>query len=66
MKGVQCYELFGGIALKNHTFSFYDIPNSFLCTFLMDRLNCMEVCTNDFLSSSGDRFNFLDFHPIRL
>ena len=26
MKGVQCYELFGGIALKNHTFSF-----SFLC-----------------------------------
>ena len=22
MKGVQCYELFGGIALKNHTFSF--------------------------------------------
>ena len=23
MKGVQCYELFGGIALKIHTFSFY-------------------------------------------
>ena len=22
MKGVQCYELFGGIALKNNTFSF--------------------------------------------
>ena len=22
MKGVQCYELFGGIAHKNHTFSF--------------------------------------------
>ena len=22
MKRVQCYELFGGIALKNHTFSF--------------------------------------------
>ena len=22
MKGVQCYELFGGIALKNHIFSF--------------------------------------------
>ena len=22
MKGVQCYELFGGIALKTHTFSF--------------------------------------------
>ena len=25
MKGVQCYELFGGIALKNHTFSFSPI-----------------------------------------
>ena len=22
MQGVQCYELFGGIALTNHTFSF--------------------------------------------
>ena len=26
MKGVQCYELFGGIALKIHTFSFFFIP----------------------------------------
>ena len=25
MKGVQCYELFGGIALKIHTFSFSNI-----------------------------------------
>ena len=25
MKDVQCYELFGGIALKNHAFSFYYI-----------------------------------------
>ena len=23
MKGVQCYELFGGISLKNHAFSFF-------------------------------------------
>ena len=23
MKGVQCHELFGGIELKNHTFSFH-------------------------------------------
>ena len=23
MKGVQCFELFGGIALKIHTFSFF-------------------------------------------
>ena len=28
MKGVQCYELFGGIALKNHTFSFFSIFHS--------------------------------------
>ena len=26
MKGVQCYELFGGIALKNHAFSFLNRP----------------------------------------
>ena len=25
MKGVQCYELFRGIALKNQTFSFFSI-----------------------------------------
>ena len=30
MKGVQCYELFGGIALKIHTFSF-----SFSFAYLM-------------------------------
>ena len=29
MKGVQCYELFGGIALKIHTFSFFSFPFSF-------------------------------------
>ena len=29
MKGVQCYELFGGIALKNHAFSF--LPLYYLC-----------------------------------
>ena len=30
MKGVQCYELFGGVALKNNTFSFHFI------SFLLD------------------------------
>ena len=29
MKGVQCYELFGGIALKNHTF----FRKMFFCFF---------------------------------
>ena len=41
MKGVQCYELFGGIALKIHTFSFSlptiypsaDIPSIFIKHF---------------------------------
>ena len=28
MKGVQCYELFGGIALKNHTFSFFSFRHA--------------------------------------
>ena len=27
VKGVQCYELFGGIALKNHAFSFFFLFN---------------------------------------
>ena len=30
MKGFQCYELFGGIALENHAFSFHFISNDVL------------------------------------
>ena len=37
MKDVQCYELFGGIALKNHAFSFF-----FLLTLIL--LRVMLVC----------------------
>ena len=37
MKGVQCYELFGGIALKNHAFSFFfqecNVNNNVLTTY---------------------------------
>ena len=29
MKDVQCYELFGGIALKNHAFSFHFSFNAY-------------------------------------
>ena len=29
MKDVQCYELFGGIALKNHAFSLLISANAF-------------------------------------
>ena len=32
MKGVQCYELFGEIALKNHAFSFSFIKNDIVKT----------------------------------
>ena len=31
MKGVQCYELFGGIALKIHTFSFFFFIFNVVC-----------------------------------
>ena len=30
MKDIQCYELFGGIALKNHAFSFIMFSRYFL------------------------------------
>ena len=40
MKGVQCYELFGGIALKNHTFSFF-MFDSLFNHFLYLMFDCM-------------------------
>ena len=36
MKGAQCYELFGGIALKNHAFSF------FYDSHFLGHLKCMN------------------------
>ena len=33
MKDVQCYELFGGIALKNHAFSFFDTLKQFYAVY---------------------------------
>ena len=50
MKDVQCYELFGGIALKNHAFSFFIIVASpfifhvvFAKTFLNEELFSVPV-----------------------
>ena len=41
MKGVQCYELFGGIALKNHAFSFFSfLQLEFQSIFTMMCLVC--------------------------
>ena len=42
MKGVQCYELFGGIALKNHTFSFF-----FSICHTQDGLTYLQYCSSD-------------------
>ena len=50
MKGVQCYELFRGIALKNHAFSFHFIMlqftfDVFYCSafLLFNTLHCMAL-----------------------
>ena len=48
MKGVQCYELFGGIALKNHTFSL-------VCNFKSENLSYVIKIADMFatLQASG-------------
>ena len=42
VKGVQCYELFGGIALKNHTFSYIVLAYLMLFAALTN-----AVCSNN-------------------
>ena len=49
MKGVQCYELFGGIALKNHAFSsdVFGDPDPFLLHKQPSSLNFLchvQIC----------------------
>ena len=47
MKDVQCYELFGGIALKNHAFSYfifiYQSAKSHMCIWICVHV---DVCTS--------------------
>ena len=43
MKGVQCYELFGGIALKNHTFSIF-----FFKLYRTTNINTLQTCIYKF------------------
>ena len=47
MKDVQCYELFGGIALRNHAFSFslgvrrrqvLILPNEIVCALCIKKV----------------------------
>ena len=54
MKGVQCYELFGGIALKIHTFSFHffifiDVNNSFkgVYSIVINVTFCVDSAKNE-------------------
>ena len=43
MKGVQCYELFGGIALKNHAFSFFFFFNERLIDYINTSYNLIDT-----------------------
>ena len=44
MKGVQCYELFGGIALKIHTFSFFSFFIKLLFIYIYIYYTLVLVC----------------------
>ena len=53
MKDVQCYELFGGIALKNHTFNF------FISSFLLQLTFMLSSSTSSMFSTpSLSSFDF--------
>ena len=65
MKDVQCYELFGGIALKNHAFSFsfcfiHSMRHTCLNTTLFVFLQ--EVLFHFILSSVSDKINAMQNH----
>ena len=63
MKGVQCYELFGGIALKNHAFSFtirmlryiYQAQGMFYHSSFRYRLNISFMYMNTFHADDQDK-----------
>ena len=58
MKGVQCYELFRGIALKNHTFSFFfhfHLLNGAHCHFLSDSNKASSPSVKCMTHSSAER-----------
>ena len=64
MKDVQCYELFEGIALKNHAFSFFSFSFSTMNLFQDVIMDLMF--TNDgfyFVSYGNDlKFGCVKFH----
>ena len=58
MKGVQCYELLGGIALKIHTFSFsYFAVFLIICASIFFALLTQFVLINNYFASCSVLFN---------
>ena len=57
MKGVQCYELFGGIALKIHTFSFLQLRFSlYFLRILLFIMTSEQLFVFEHVVESKERF----------
>ena len=67
MKGVQCYELFEGIALKNHafSFSFHSVYNSYTMIFFIYvfifllKVILVDLFVNDFTCNVISSFLYI-------
>ena len=59
MKGVQCYELFGGIALKNHAFSFFSFLSVNEFDFLIDLILRVLCFLWENMMSGGHSIHYL-------
>ena len=54
VKDVQCYELFGGIALKNHAFSFHFIFHQYAVSLSKTFIRIASVDSDVKLVPGGD------------
>ena len=68
MKCVQCYELFDGIALKNHAFqpacNFYiQKPHKFSFAFANQQLNILATLCNNLVTIHKISFNEGELNP---
>ena len=54
MKSVQCYELFGGIALKNHAFSFAFSSTATATLVSASVLSRIDYCSSLLFGSTHD------------
>ena len=57
MKDVQCYELFGGIALKNHAFSFSKTSTNYNTQQHKNVLAARYATSKNSVTSSKDSIN---------